>query len=186
MRAADTGIAFAALGLLAALAGCATPQYQTSVRLVLPADAAGRACVQGCETRKAACQTDCQTRYQACTKDLEPQLEARYAEALKRYELDLKRYAAALRQYEMELRFDWLSSYAYPYPYWWDPWPRPYFPPPSPGPVMPTRDSVRAQLEKTHCQTDCGCLPAYDTCFVGCGGQIEREKVCVKNCPPAQ
>jgi hypothetical protein len=174
-----------ALVLLAALAGCATPQYQTEIRLVPPTDAQGQACVQGCDARKTACQTDCQTRYQACAKSLEPQVEARYAEALKQYELDLKRYATALRYYEMQLRFDWLNSYPYPYPYWWDPWPRTYFPPPYyREPVMPTRASVRTQLEKSTCQADCGCLPAYDTCFVDCGGQRLTETVCIKNCPP--
>ena len=174
------------LVLLAALAGCATPQYQTEVRLIPPADAQGRACVQGCDARKSACQTDCQTRYQTCAKAIEPQVEARYTDALKQYELDLRRYAAALRYYEMQLRFDWMNSYAYPYPYGWEPWPRPYFPPPYREPVMPTRDSVRAQLEKSNCRADCGCLPAYDSCFVGCGGQRLSEKICIKNCPPAK
>ncbi|HEX7971688.1 MAG TPA: hypothetical protein VF501_05660 [Thiobacillus sp.] len=174
------------LVLLAALAGCATPQYQTEVRLIPPADAQGRACVQGCDARKTACQTDCQARYQTCAKALEPQVEARYIDALKQYELDLKRYAAALRYYEIQLRFDWMNNYAYPYPYGWEPWPRPYFPPPYREPVMPTRESVRAQLEKSNCRADCGCLPAYDSCFVGCGGQRLSETVCVKNCPPAK
>jgi hypothetical protein len=176
------------LVLLAALAGCATPQYQTEIHLIPPTDAAGRACVEGCDARKTACQTDCQARYQACTKSLEPQVEARYAEALKQYELDLKRYAAALRYYEMQLRFDWLDSYpyAYPYPYGWGPWPRSYFPPPYREPEMPTRAGVRAKLEKTSCQADCGCLPAYDTCFVGCGGQRQTQTFCIKNCPPGK
>lgn len=180
---------FAVLALFAVMAGCATPQYQTTVHLITPADAQGRACVQDCETHKTVCQTDCQTRYKACAKALEPQVEARYVEALKQYELDLRRYAMELRHYEMQLHFGWMHSYPhYGYPYygfsWWDPWPWPYFPPPYPEPVMPTREGVRAQLENLNCQADCGCLPAHDTCFVGCGGQIVRETVCIKNCPP--
>lgn len=176
---------FAALSLLAVMAGCATPQYQTTVRLIPPADAQGRACVQDCEARQRACQADCQTRYQACAKAIEPQVEARYAEALKRYELELKRYAADLRHYEMQMRFDWLNRYPFQ-PYWWDPWPGPYFPPPYREPQMPTREGVRAQLLKSGCQDDCGCLPAYDACFIGCGGQRLSETVCIKNCPPAK
>ena len=74
---------FAAAALLSTLLGCATPQYQTHVRLIPPTDAQGRDCVQACDAQKRTCQADCQTRYQACVKDLEPQLEARYAEALK-------------------------------------------------------------------------------------------------------
>lgn len=175
------------LWALLLLAGCATPQYQTLVRLTPPDDAAGQACVQGCDAQKTACQTDCETRYKDCAKALEPQVEARYAEALQKYELDLRRYAADLRHYEMQLHFGWMRSY-HPYYglYWWDPWPWSYYAPPYPEPVMPTREAVRARLEKTNCQADCGCLPAYDTCFVGCGGQITRETVCIKNCPPGE
>jgi hypothetical protein len=183
MRVSLPGVAL----LLALLAGCATPQYQTNVSLIPPADAQGRACVQDCEAVKTACQTDCQGRYQACAKALEPQVEAHYEAALKQYELDLRQYAAALRHYEIQLHFEWMHSYPYHYPYyWWDPWPGPYFPPSYRAPVMPTRDSVHAQLVKSNCQEDCGCLPAYDDCFVGCGGQILRDTVCIKNCPPAQ
>jgi hypothetical protein len=173
--------------LLALLGGCATPQYQTNVSLIPPVDPQGRACVQDCDARKTACQADCRSRYEACARDVEPQVEARYLDALKRYELELKQYAAALRHYEMELQFGWMHSYPYRYPYyWWDPWPGPYFPPAYREPVMPTRDAVRAQLLKSSCQDDCGCLPAFDTCFVGCGGQIVKETVCVKNCPPSK
>ncbi len=28
------------------------------------------------------------------------------------------------------------------------------------------------------------CLPAYDACFLGCGGQRVSETVCIRNCPP--
>jgi len=185
MRLPASPFRFIAAALFAALAGCATPQYQTTVRLIPPADAQGRACVQSCDAKKATCQNDCQTRYQACVKALEPQVEALYLDALKKYELELKQYAAALRHYEMQMQFDWMNRYPF-YPYWWDPWPGPYFPPPYREPVMPTREGVRAQLEKSECKADCGCLPAYDTCFVGCGGQRVTETVCIKNCPPAK
>ena len=192
MRLPALTFSFAALVLLAALTGCATPQYQTTVRLIPPADAQGRACVADCEAQKNACQADCQARYQACVKDIEPQVEARYAEALKQYELELKQYAAALHRYEMDLHFGWMYSYPYGYPYsypyrypyWRDPWPGMYFPPPYRESAMPTREGVRARLAADNCQADCGCLPAYDACFVGCGGQRVSETVCIKNCPP--
>ncbi len=174
---------FAAAALLGTLLGCATPQYQTQVRFIPPADAQGRDCVQACEAQKNICQTSCQTRYQTCVKNLEPQLGARYAEALSQYGNELRRYATALRHYEMQLRFEWLDSYPFHHPYGWYPWPAPYLPPLYPEPVMPTRESVRAQLEKSNCQSDCHCLTAYDTCFIGCGGQRLTETVCIQNCP---
>lgn len=184
MRLPTLPVSFAMLALFAVLAGCATPQYQTTIRLIPPADARGRACVQDCEAKKTTCQGDCQIRYQACVKALDPQVEARYEDALKRYEVELKQYAAALRHYEMQMRLDWMNHYPFQ-PYWWDPWPGSYYPPPYPVPEMPTRAGVRAQLEKSECQADCGCLPAYDTCFVGCGGQRVTETICIRNCPPA-
>ena len=174
----------AALALFAAVAGCATPQYQTTVRLIPPTDAPGLVCVQDCEVKKIACQDQCQSRYQDCVKEIEPLVEVRYVEALRQYELELRRYAAALRHYEIQLRFDWLRGYPYRHPYWWDPWPGLYFPPPYREPAMPTRDGVRTQLAAERCQADCGCLPAHDACFVGCGGQRVTETICIKNCPP--
>jgi len=116
MRLPASPFRFIAAALFAVLAGCATPQYQTTVRLIPPADAQGRACVQTCDAKKATCQNDCQTRYQACVKALEPQVEARYLDALKKYELELKQYAAALRHYEMQMQFDWMNRYPF-YPY---------------------------------------------------------------------
>jgi hypothetical protein len=166
------------------LAACATPRYETRVQLVPPADAAGQACVAACEAQRITCQDACQARYHECAKALEPQVEAHYLDALKQYEIDLKRYATELRRYEIQLQFEWMHRHPFIHPWWWwDPWPGPHYPPPEPSPIMPTRESVRAQLEKTHCQDDCGCLPAYDACFIACGGQRVTETVCVKNCP---
>jgi hypothetical protein len=73
--------------------------------------------------------------------------------------------------------WDYYHGYYYP-------WPPPYMYVPSyPVPTMRTREGVRAALEKEKCQDDCGCLPAYDGCFVGCGGKRIPETICIKNCP---
>ena len=175
---------FAALALSAAVAGCATPHYQTTVRLIPPGDAQGRACVAACEARKTACQTDCQARYQACSAALEPQVNARHAEALKQYALELRHYAAALRHYELQIQHSSWHDPRFAHPHWMHTFLG--FQQPYREPVMPTREGVRAQLAKSNCQEDCGCLPAYDSCFVGCGGQRLSETVCIRNCPPAK
>jgi hypothetical protein len=169
--------------VVAGLAGCATPQYRTDYRYEPPADAQGLSCVHECGRKKDACQADCKARYQACQKEVEPLVEERYLRALKQYENDLRQYALALRQYEIQQWMYW------PYDYWphhrgyyYYPWPGPYFPPPYPPPGMPTREGVRAALENQKCQADCGCLPAYDTCYVNCGGRRIAETVCIRNC----
>lgn len=180
----------AALACIVALSSCATPQYRTQVRLIPPTGAQGLACVQACERQKDGCQAACQTRYQACTAALGPKLETAYRAALKDHEHALNRYAAALRHYAMRQHLDWLNP-AYPpygpyYPHLGYPRLSPSLPPPYPAPVMPTREGVRARLEATNCAADCGCLPAYDGCFIGCGGQRQTETLCVRNCPAAR
>ena len=173
----------------AALAGCASPQYETRARLVLPADPAGLACVSGCAAQKASCQSACRTRYDACARAVEPEVESRYADALAQYENDLRAYAAALRHYALQMHFGWLDAGAVHrrhHPFWWDPFPAPRFPLAVREPVAPTREAVRATLLAARCQADCGCLPAYDDCAVGCGGRRLLETVCVANCPPAR
>lgn len=174
---------FAALILAGGLSGCATPQYQTVYRYEPPPDAEGLACLKGCEQKKEACQADCKARFQACQKDIEPLVEERYLQALKNYENDLRHYALAIRQYEIQQWLYWPHDY-WPYHrgYYSYPWPGPYFPPPYLAPLMPTRESVKAALEKEKCQADCGCLSAFDTCHVSCGGKRIPETVCIKNC----
>jgi hypothetical protein len=190
MRLLHLLLPVAALTVFGGLGGCAAPQYQTNVSLIPPGDESGRACVQICESRRITCEAGCQDRFRSCAKAIEPQVEAGYGEALAQFENDLRQYAAALRAYETQLSFAWFNSYPYGWGTWgWPwmgPWPGMYFPPPYPVPKMPTRADVRAQLEKSSCQADCGCQPVYEGCFVGCGGQRLSETVCIKNCPPAQ
>ena len=108
--------------ILVALAGCATPQYQTAYRYEPPTDAQGRSCVQGCEEKKVACQAGCQARYQACQKEVAPLVEEQYLKALREYELDLKRYTTVLRHYEIQYYncgpygpWDYYHGYYYPW-----------------------------------------------------------------------
>ena len=178
--------------VLLLLGGCATPVYQTKYRHEPPVDATGLACVERCEQERQRCQDGCRARYEACLGEIEPQVEGRYLKALERYELELRAYAQALRHYDLQLDFYWPGPYWHPryaygwYPWGWYGWPGPYWPPPPPPGPMPTRDGVRAELARQSCQSDCGCLPAYDACFTACGGTIVEERVCVKNCPAPQ
>ena len=175
------------ISALLVLAACATPQYQTVYRFEPPAEPQGLACLQTCEQQKGTCQADCKSRYQSCQKEIAPLAEERYLLALKQYEAELRRYAFALQHYEMQRWMHWPHDYwpphrgAYHYP-----WPAPYYPPPYLAPIMPTREGVRAALEKERCQADCGCQPAFDACYVGCGGRRIPETLCIRNCGHAQ
>lgn len=177
------------LAALLGLAGCATPQMQSTVRFVPPSDPAGRACVAECDTARLACQAQCQASYARCIKTLDAEVEAKYTDALRQYEADLRRYASELQQYQFDMRLGWVQAWPVRHPYrrlyyGYEFWPYPPLPVPT-APVAPTREAVRAQLEKTRCQADCGCLPAYDGCFVGCGGERITETRCIRNCPSA-
>jgi hypothetical protein len=171
------------------LGGCATPLYQTSYRYEPPSDPAGVACVARCNETRADCAARCEAAFEACRQRIEPQVAARYDAALQRYADALDRYAAQLRHYELELWMNWASGpwgfgpgYYGPWPYGYG-WPGAYpFAPPAP-PVKPTREAIRAELEREQCRADCGCQSAYDDCFVACGGRRVVETRCIAHCP---
>jgi hypothetical protein len=175
-----------------AVSGCATPRYQTAYRYVPPEDVVGQSCLKSCEQAQTVCHADCQAAWQACTARVEPQLEARYAQALQQFAQDLRRYQLELDRYEQDLRLSWgpghyggmwhspwHSTWLYPA------WPTYAFSPRPPGP-QPTRDSLRAVLYREKCDDGCGCPANYDVCFLGCGGRKIPETRCVANCPAEQ
>lgn len=168
--------------LTATVTGCATPRYQTAYRYEPPTDAAGHACLEKCEQKLVVCQQRCAANNEICLKQIEPQVEERYAEALKRYESDLNLYRWQLQQYEFSL----LLSRNY-YPYWdgygfYHPFPGPViFPPDRPG--KPRRETIASKLQKEKCDVDCGCQSLYDACFLTCGGKKIPEVKCIANCP---
>lgn len=172
-----------------AVVGCATPRYQTVLRYEPPADVAGQVCLKGCEQVQTRCSTDCQANWQACTARVEPQVEARYAQALDQYAQDLRHYQRQLDRYEWDLWLSWghgqnggmwnspwHSLWLYP------PWPVYAFNPDPPDP-QPTRENAREALYREKCQVDCGCQTSYDDCFLGCGGRKIPETRCLANCP---
>ena len=160
-----------------ALAGCATPRYETIRHYQAPETPAGQACIQRCEQVRASCKSTCQVAWQACTARVESQVEDRYAQALKDYASDLARYRRALDLYQMDLWMNWRRPYG---GLWYEPWP--YQPwhsfafAPTPPDAPPSRESVRQSLYKAECKDDCACEVNYDTCFTGCGGTLRIEQ----------
>ncbi|MEW5770347.1 MAG: hypothetical protein AB1831_08270 [Pseudomonadota bacterium] len=164
--------------LLAGLAGCATPRYETVTLREAPGGEAGQACVQACAERLEACKGDCALRYQDCLKRGEPEALEHYRKTLDRYAADLEDYQRDIARYRMQLWMNWGWGYA---PYWHDPWPFAYYVPPPPRP--PARAAVVKRFLEQRCGGDCGCQAPYDTCFVACGGRITNQQRCVRNCP---
>ena len=168
--------------LLASLAGCMSPRYQTLYRYEPPTDAAGKVCLEHCEQKLSICKNQCQDKHQACVKGIEPMVEARYQESLQRYQRELHYYQHAVDLYQRQLTLGW---------YYYDPyyggWPyfhgyEPRFPPTPP--VKPDREKIFRQIALQQCDRDCGCQSLYDACFLGCGGMKIPEVKCVAHCPP--
>ena len=170
------------LALLASLAACVSPRYQTAYRYEPPADAAGRACLAQCEPKLSACQTQCAGKHQACIKGLEPQIDALFEQKKLQYQRDFRSYQYALEAYQRRNFFGFpyydprYRFYPYYYPY------ETSFPPIPP--IQPSRELIAAHLTQQQCDRDCGCQPIYDACFLSCGGQKIPEVKCVANCPP--
>jgi len=168
--------------LLALLAGCMTPRYQTLYRYEPPTTAAGKVCLEQCEQKLSGCKNQCQEKHQTCVKSLDPMIEMRYQEKLRQYQHDFRHYQYALDLYQRRLL---LGSYYYdprygyiPYSYGYD-----HQFPPIP-PYKPDREQVAKALAQQQCDHDCGCQSGYDACFLTCGGIKIPEVKCIANCPP--
>lgn len=173
--------------LLLALTGCASPRYQTLVHHESPVDAHGQACVAACDQTRTNCRAQCQADWQACAARVEPQVDARYAQALRDYELELRLYQQDLTRYQWDLWLGWGHRHG---GIWYSPWQFGFWPDPGyvprPPAGVPTRDQVRDALLKSACQSDCSCDVRFDACFTSCGGKIVQEQRCVANCPPTR
>ena len=175
-----------ALATVVGLAGCASPQYATEVRYLPPATEAGQSCLRGCQTDMQACQADCQSRRQSCIAGIEPQVEAAFDQALREYEAARRVYLRERQYYQIDrtlsfgfYRHPFYYGYGYPAPFWYT---DRYFDDPPIPPEAPSREAIRERVIDEQCNIDCGCQAAFDQCYVGCGGQIDRRVVCVANC----
>ena len=175
--------------VLALLAGCAGPRYQTVYRYEAPTDAAGRTCLAACEPKLANCQNNCQAQHQACVKSIEPMVEARFQEKLQQFQRNVQNYQLDLGLYQHRRALGFNHYYpfyrggyghgrGYGLGHFYDY--GPHFPP-SP-PFKPQREQIAKQVEQAQCARDCGCQPIYDACFLSCSGKKIPEVKCIANC----
>ncbi|MFO7808108.1 hypothetical protein [Guyparkeria sp.] len=173
-----------ALAAAVALAGCAGPRYATEVLYQPPTSQAGLSCLPGCQTDMQACQADCQSRRQSCIAGIGPQVDAAFDQALRLYDAERRVYMRERQYYQLDraMQFGLYRDpfyYGYPASFWYTD--RFYDDPPV-SPRPPSRDEIRAAVIDRECNIDCGCQSAFDQCYIGCGGQVERRVVCVENC----
>lgn len=167
------------MAVILGVAGCATPRYETVTRRVAPAGPEAEACLETCERGLSACKQSCAEKYQACLKQAEPDAEADYRRMLDHYAEDLDQYRRELSLYDFQIwtRYSWQRG-----TFWYDPFPYPASPPPLP-PRLPSREQAASRFLDARCGGDCGCQMPYDTCFRSCGGRIETELRCIRDCP---
>jgi hypothetical protein len=137
---------------LMSLSACG-PVYKTEKFYEPPQDEAGRACVVGCEERRALCSADCDARYDTCVYHAEMQARHNYLEAKERY-LNLKE-RCLLRPTKDQDRSECQNLYE-----------------PNPN----------AYLNTSHCDKDCNCERDFDRCFQVCGGILRQQTRCVSGC----
>lgn len=170
-----------------ALYGCATPRYQTFYSYQPPTDSAGLNCLKPCAKTQEICLDQCSDSYAACVHALEPEVQARYRDALLRYAGELKQYHRDLNHYYLSLSLGWSRRSAWYGIGHYDPWwpyagYRPYDDPPEPPPAPNYADELN-RLSAERCDRDCGCQTNYDACFLGCGGIKTPQQRCIANCP---
>lgn len=174
------------LSLSLLLGGCATPQYATETRYVPPAGEAGLECLRGCHLDMMACQADCSSRRQACVRQIEPDVDAAFEAALRRYEIERRHYMRERQFYQLDraMRIGLYRDpfyFGFPGAIWY---PDHYYNDPPVPPAAPDRAAIRAELIDRQCNQPCGCQAAFDACYIGCGGQLEKRTVCIKHCGP--
>ena len=166
------------------LTGCAGPRFATEMRYVPPGGEAGEACLQGCHIDMQACRADCQSRRESCIEGIEPRVDTAFERVLRQYEADRKLYLRELQFYRLE-RAVHFGFYHHPFyygtsgPFWHT---DRYLDDPPIPPIPPSRAGIRQQVIAEHCEIECGCQARFDQCYLGCGGRIEREVLCIENC----
>lgn len=183
--------------------GCG-PRYVVKNNYIPPTSGNAKECLSICEQSSQLCQKSCQSRYQICldsamikAQEIEQRERKEYDIAYQRYQMDymiyqreFHRWKRDYNNYSRDLSYfhnlcererdgnacrkrddlrRYLSRLSHERPE--EPW----------IPARPTYEQILVN-QQSFCTTQCGCEQQYDTCFVGCGGQVIPYKMCVENC----
>lgn len=192
--------------LLAGLAGCVSPQYQTNYRFTPPPAGAGKVCLTRCEAGLQQCKNQCAIKSSQCLTKARSQAQQElpilfgaWERDIAVWEHEMERYETDMRFWEMEMRQRRLMRDLQRDLYrcrpgdrnctrfprhsgfgYYDRWDQPRSP--GPAPKRPTLESETTRIQAATCPSDCGCEETYRQCFGSYGGKVEPYQVCVKNC----
>ncbi|MFK5881734.1 MAG: hypothetical protein QM482_05925 [Sulfurospirillum sp.] len=191
------------LGFVFLFAGCA-PRYVIRNQYIPPLDTGSRACLKNCSKAKQKCKQKCAEDYSDCLSYAYDKAKQIQIKSDKNYKKRYNRYQARLNDYNFNI-FDWQNRYEQRYSDW------KYFsdkcskngdnyacerenelsyiikklsrsrPREPKAPKYITFEETLAK-QQNRCVEKCGCDDVYDSCFIGCGGEIIPHRICVKNC----
>ncbi len=170
--------------------GC-TPKYKIVTEYVAPQTDMAKACLGKCQKEYGSCKEICKANFDICKVKAKAAAKESYEKKMKEYQIRLEQYVSDMDMYDLErsLYYDdfflydrayYGGGFYYPHRMFWAS-PMPLF-----RPQRPHKPSLEAEIQIAQmkmCRIDCGCTKSYDSCFMGCGGVLKRDKVCIKNCP---
>jgi len=190
-------------GFIVLFSGCA-PQYVVRNQYIPPNDKNSRVCLQDCSQKKQKCKQRCAEDYSDCLSYAYNEAKRIQIKSDKNYKERYNKYLARLSDYNFNI-FDWQNRYDERYSDW------KYFsgkcskngdkyacdreddlkyiikklrrirPREPREPRYVTFDEILSK-QQSKCSKKCGCDDMYDSCFIGCGGEIVPHKICVENC----
>lgn len=190
------------LGFALFFSGCA-PQYVVKNQYIPPTNNS-KACLQECFAKKENLKHECQREYKECLKDAFELSKLVWAKSNENYKNRYDKYVAKLNEYNFDI-FSWQKRYDERYGDWR------YFakkcskkgdkyacrresdlryeieklkidrPKRPREPQSVTFDEI-LDKQQSKCSKKCDDNELYDSCFVGCGGEIIPYKICVRNC----
>ena len=180
------------------LIGC-SPRYQINTLYEPPASNQGLLCVmKKCNEQRDTCQNICDTQYNQCYTAKKQEATIYYdkfhTQQQQEYELEYQEYRRKLQHADRERRQLYIDrDYAESHcmknekSYYCDDYQAintaikqlqdPYKPS-----YPPTLEDTIEDFQNT-CSHDCShCDTTFEQCYVGCGGKVIKERVCIANC----
>lgn len=136
------------------------PKFKDIKKYVPPTSADGTQCINKCSSIQEQCMTACSIAYQSCDAEAKAKAKPAHERALKAYKKRSPNnvcygdlpFGVPTQCMDVYLKEPTLSDF-----------------------------ETRARYD-LGCDSTCGCVSKYDSCYTGCGGSVFVETTCVKNC----
>lgn len=170
--------------------GC-SPKYKIVNAYVAPQTESGKACLVECQKQYGSCKEVCKANFEICQTKAHATAKENYDRKMQRYSILLERYLDDMEMYQLEIDLMYFDGFyggygRYGYSGYYPHRMFMMYPMPVYRPARPYKPSLAKEIqlaEAKMCQIDCGCTTTFDDCFVGCGGTVKTDRICIENCP---